>query len=439
MISKIGSVRIIVQLLGLSLVTAAAVLSFVAHWWLSAVVLTLLWLYLLSLLYSSYRKNVRKVAFMFDAIDNADFTFKFATEHCSTDDRLVNESLNRITQILVHARMDAQQKEKYYELILDSVNTGIVVVDEKGSVFQTNREALRLLGMDVFTHVDQLARVDESLPKLFLSLQNGDSRSVSFQNERDVVHLSVHASAMKLKDKEVRILSLNDIDHELDEKEIDSWIRLTRVLTHEIMNSVTPITSLSDTLLSDDENTTPKVRQGLETISSTGKGLIDFVENYRKFTHIPTPQPSLFYVKTFAEKMKQLAEHQFEAPNIRIDIDAQPRDLIVYADEGLIMRVMLNLLKNAMQAIGKEQADGLVTIRAYCNENESVFIEVSDNGPMIPEDEREHVFVPFFTTKEGGSGIGLPISRQIMRLSGGSLTLRCDEQHHLTIFTLMFP
>jgi signal transduction histidine kinase len=103
------------------------------------------------------------------------------------------------------------------------------------------------------------------------------------------------------------------------------------------------------------------------------------------------------------------------------------------------MRVMLNLLKNAMQAIGKEQADGLVTIRAYCNENESVFIEVSDNGPMIPEDEREHVFVPFFTTKEGGSGIGLPISRQIMRLSGGSLTLRCDEQHHLTIFTLMFP
>ena len=244
---------------------------------------------------------------------------------------------------------------------------------------------------------------------------------------------------MTLQEKHVRILAINDINSELDDKEIDSWIRLTRVLTHEIMNSVTPITSLSDTLLSIHEDADSEIRNGLEVISTTGKSLISFVESYRKFTHIPTPEPSLFYVQKFAERMTNLARHHNNFPNITININIEPADLIVYADEKLITQVVLNLLKNAMQAIGSGQPDGLIELKAYCNPDESVIIEVSNNGPTIPPEEAEHIFVPFFTTKEGGSGIGLSISRQIMRLSGGSIALKSNPAINKTSFILTFP
>ena len=189
---------------------------------------------------------------------------------------------------------------------------------------------------------------------------------------------------MTLQEKHVRIIAINDINSELDDKEIESWIRLTRVLTHEIMNSVTPITSLSDTLLSLHQNVDEEIRGGLEVISSTGKSLIAFVESYRKFTHIPTPQPSLFYVNKFAERLTRLARHHNNYPNITIRIDVEPEDLIVYADENLITQVVLNLLKNAMQAIGHEQENGLILFKAYCDPNEAVILEVTNNGPIIP-------------------------------------------------------
>ena len=196
---------------------------------------------------------------------------------------------------------------------------------------------------------------------------------------------------------------------------------------------------VSDTLLSLHQNADDEIRSGLEVISTTGKSLISFVESYRKFTHIPTPEPTLFYVRKFAERMVKLARHHTDFPNITINVSVEPSDLIVYADENLISQVVLNLLKNAMQAIGNEQADGLIEVKAYCNEEEAVLIEVSNNGPAIPQEEAEHIFVPFFTTKEGGSGIGLSISRQIMRLSGGSIALKSAPAAKRTTFVLMFP
>jgi len=434
-----GSLRILFYLLIWSLITAGLVVLLVKGLWVFAVVVLLVWLYVLSYLVRFYRRNVKKVAFMFDAIDNADYAFKYATENASTDDMLVNKSLNRITQILIQARNDAQQREKYYELIINSVNTGIIVIDEKGNVYQTNKEALHLLGLSVFTHVSQLYPIDENLQKLIQHIQPGEKHQVSFSNERGITHLSIRASGTKLKEMMVRIIAINDINSELDENELDSWIRLTRVLTHEIMNAVTPITSLSETLLSKVENTNQEIRSGLDVIHTTGKGLLDFVENYRKFTHLPTPTPALFYVKDFLDRMKQLSVHQTTSSDITIDIDVQPSDLIVYADENLITRVVLNLLKNAMQAIESSEKPGLIWLKGYCNKDEAVFIDVVNNGPLIPTEEMEHIFIPFFTTKENGSGIGLSISKQIMRLSGGTLTLNNDTKHKLTTFSLMFP
>lgn len=396
-----------------------------------------LWLLAIRGMYKLYRRNAEKVAFMFDAIDNSDYAFKYATRGHSSNDRLVSESLNRITRILFQAKAEVIQKEKFYELIMNQVNTGILVEDDKGNIIQTNNEATRLLGLNILTHVRQLGRIDSQLEQTLTEAQAGDKLQVSFVNERGTAHLSVRVSEMTLQERHVRIIALNDINNELDQKEIDAWIRLTRVLTHEIMNSVTPITSLSDTLLSLHADTAPEVRDGLETISSTGKSLIAFVESYRKFTHLPTPQPTLFYVRRFAERLTQLAAHQDNRP-VPVEITVEPDDLIVYADENLITQVALNLLKNATQAIG-DRPDGRIWIKAYADPTEAVIIEFTNNGPLIPPEEADHIFIPFFTTKEGGSGIGLSISRQIMRLSGGSIALRVNAEKGLTTFVLTFP
>ena len=262
--------------------------------WVTAAFVLPLWVYSVRLIRMLYRHNAEKVAFILEAIDNSDHTVKYDERRPHSSDRQVNASLNRITQILHQAKIDAVQQEKFYELILNSVSTGILVIDDNGYIFQANNGALRLLGLSVLTHCKQINRIDARLGDLIANIQAGGKQQVSFSNERGAVHLSIRVSEMTLRDKHVRILSINDINSEMDEKEIDSWIRLTRVLTHEIMNSITPVTSLSDTLLMLNDSASPEIRAGLETISATGKSLIAFVESYRRFTHIPTPRPSLF-------------------------------------------------------------------------------------------------------------------------------------------------
>ena len=406
-----------------------------------AIALTLLLPFVIYRQYRLYNQHVRKVLFLLDAIENNDNAIHFPEADKRADTRLVNQALNRIARMLYNVKYETAQREKYYELILNSVNTGIVVLNDNGAVYRHNDEALHLLGISVLTHVSQLQRTDPKLSTLFANCVAGDELQVPLHNERGTVNLSVRVSDINIRQEHLRILALNDINKELDKKEIDSWIRLTRVLTHEIMNAVTPITSLSDTLLEQTEGKAMQedVRHGLQTISSTGKGLLAFVESYRKFTRIPEPKPSLFYVKGFIERMTELARHQYPDARIAFRTSITPDDLILHADENLIAQVVINLLKNAIQAIQSDkqrQEQGIISIQARCNEAESVLIEITNNGPAIPADVAEHIFIPFFTTKEGGSGIGLSISRQIMRLSGGSISLMQGKGE--TTFVLRF-
>ena len=422
------------RLIVLAALVAASTVFVMQHRWIAATASLLSVAFAFGWSVRLYRRNLRKVSFMFDAVDNNDY----ATARHATEERIINESLNRILQILLQAKADAKEREKYYEMIMNSVNTGIVVINEKGFVLQQNSESLRLLGLPVFTHIRQLERIDEKLAERFTGLQPGEKYHLSFRNERGAVNLSVRVSETVLKGERVKLIAMNDIHGEMEDKEVDTWIRLTRVLTHEIMNSVTPITSISSTLLSRHDEMKEELRNGLELISDTGKGLISFVESYRRFTHIPTPQPTLFYVGRFIERMTQLASHH-HASHIAIQTDIRPDDLILSADEDLIGQVVLNLLKNAIQAIGPDHPDGQIMVRASCNSNESIVIEISNNGPAIPPEEAEHIFTPFFTTKEGGSGIGLSVARQIMRLSGGSISLKSNAPNHRTTFVLLFP
>ena len=389
-------------------------------------------------LYRHYRRNIKKVTFLFDAIDNGDFSFNFPTEKGFKEDKILHKSLNRIKLFLQHTREEQMDREKYYEQILNAVDTGILVVDSHDNILQHNQAALRLLDTDVLTHMNQV------------------------KGKLKDEHLAKHETQAMLKDKHVRIIALSDVSHELSNQEVDSWIKLIRVLTHEIMNTITPVTSLSETLLTrvtEDKD----LKQGLETIHKTGTELLAFVNNYRRFTHVPQPQPALFYVEPFLERMALLCNHE-------VEISVSPKDLLVYADESLLSHVVTNLLKNAVEAFngqeklsternkqdGNEQGRNkqecrsadlqsaaskktFIRLQAYANAQESIIIDVSNNAGLIPEDVASHIFIPFFTTKPEGSGIGLSLSRQIMRVSGGSLSLHQDKAQGITTFRIIIP
>ena len=389
-------------------------------------------------LYRHYRRNIKKVTFLFDAIDNGDFSFNFPTEKRFKEDKILHQSLNRIKLFLQHTREEQMDREKYYEQILNAVDTGILVVDSHDNILQHNQAALRLLDTDVLTHMNQV------------------------KGKLKDEHLAKHETQAMLKDKHVRIIALSDVSHELSNQEVDSWIKLIRVLTHEIMNTITPVTSLSETLLTrvtEDKD----LKQSLETIHKTGTELLAFVNNYRRFTHVPQPQPALFYVEPFLERMALLCNHE-------VEIEVSPKDLLVYADESLLSHVVTNLLKNAVEAFkekgklsaernkqdGNEQgrnkqecrsADlqsatskkAFIHLHAYANVQESIIIDVSNNAGLIPENVASHIFIPFFTTKPEGSGIGLSLSRQIMRISGGSLSLHQNKAQGITTFRIIIP
>ena len=389
-------------------------------------------------LYRHYRRNIKKVTFLFDAIDNGDFSFSFPTEKGFKEDKILHQSLNRIKLFLQHTREEQMDREKYYEQILNAVDTGILVVDSHDNILQHNQAALRLLNTDVLTHMNQV------------------------KGKLKDEHLAKHETQAMLKDKHVRIIALSDVSHELSNQEVDSWIKLIRVLTHEIMNTITPVTSLSETLLTrvtEDKD----LKQGLETIHKTGTELLAFVNNYRRFTHVPQPQPALFYVEPFLERMALLCYHE-------VEISVSPKDLLVYADESLLSHVVTNLLKNAVEAFNgqeklsaeRNKQDGnvqgrnkqecrsadlqsaaskkaFIRLQAYANAQEFIIIDVSNNAGLIPEDVASHIFIPFFTTKPEGSGIGLSLSRQIMRVSGGSLSLHQDKAQGITTFRIIIP
>ena len=358
-------------------------------------------------LYRHYRRNIKKVTFLFDAIDNGDFSFNFPTEKGFKEDKILHQSLNRIKFFLQHTREEQMDREKYYEQILNAVDTGILVVDSHDNILQHNQAALRLLDTDVLTHMNQV------------------------KGKLKDEHLAKHETQAMLKDKHVRIIALSDVSHELSNQEVDSWIKLIRVLTHEIMNTITPVTSLSETLLTrvtEDKD----LKQGLETIHKTGTELLAFVNNYRRFTHVPQPQPALFYVEPFLERMALLCNHE-------VEIEVSPKDLLVYADESLLSHVVTNLLKNAVEAFREKEKLSFIRLKAYANAQESIIIDVSNNAGLIPEDVASHIFIPFFTTKPEGSGIGLSLSRQIMRVSGGSLSLHQDKAQGITTFRIIIP
>jgi len=372
---------------------------------------------------------------MLEAIRNRDYSFRLPVAGFSGGERVLQDTLNRFGGLMSEQKQLMEQRERFYEQILSSVTSGIIVLDEDMKVVQTNPAAARLLGLPVLSTLQQLDRYGTEVPHVFRTLGAGERCNIQFSTSKGEVQLLVRASVMQLGDRTVRILALNDIRNELDAKELDSWIKLTRVLTHEIMNSIAPISSLSETFLkrSDVVIGTP-LYDGIRAIHETSTGLISFVDSYRKFSSLQKPSPEPFYLLDLLHQVEGLT---LVPENIALTLQIEPAELMLYADPNLIRQVLINLIKNAVQAIGGHK--GRIHVRAYSSADEHVFVYVSNDGPAIPEAEAEQIFVPFFTTRSEGSGIGLSLSRQIMKLSGGTISLlRSGTNGWNTTFVLEF-
>lgn len=371
---------------------------------------------------------------MLEAIRNRDYSFRLPVAGFSGGERVLQDTLNRFGGLMSEQKQLMEQRERFYEQILSSVTSGIIVLDEDMKVVQTNPAAARLLGLPVLSTLQQLDRYGTEVPHVFRTLGAGERCNIQFSTSKGEVQLLVRASVMQLGDRTVRILALNDIRNELDAKELDSWIKLTRVLTHEIMNSIAPISSLSETFLKRSDVIGTPLYDGIRAIHETSTGLISFVDSYRKFSSLQKPSPEPFYLLDLLHQVEGLT---LVPENIALTLQIEPAELMLYADPNLIRQVLINLIKNAVQAIGGHK--GRIHVRAYSSADEHVFVYVSNDGPAIPEAEAEQIFVPFFTTRSEGSGIGLSLSRQIIKLSGGTISLlRSGTNGWNTTFVLEF-
>lgn len=369
-----------------------------------------------------YRRGIKllkeKCYLMVEAIRNNDYSFRLPTSYQPANERILQDTINQFGNLMNEQKQEAVQREKFYEQIMSSVSTGILVLGDNDFILQANPAAARLLGLPVASTLNQLEKYGKDVTDLLRNMQAGERSQLHLQTNKGERNLSVTCVRTILNSNPVRILILNDIRNELDEKELDSWIKLTRVLTHEIMNSIAPISSISDTFMHREDVVNGPLFEGIRAIHDTSTGLIGFVDSYRKFSALQKPQPEAFYINEALQRLKSL---NIIPENITLTTQVLPEDLMLFADPNLVRQMLINLIKNATQAIG--DAPGSIHISAYTNETEQVFINVSNNGPAIPADVAEQIFVPFFTTKHEGSGIGLSLSRQIMKLSGGSITL----------------
>lgn len=375
------------------------------------------------------RRMHRKVAYMLDALEDKELNFRFDERRFVG--RRFNRTLNRLKSIFDKERREIIEQEKYFGLMLDHVRTGVAVIAQDGRVNYCNNTALALLGIATFGHIRQLRNVSESLYNAFLTVTDGAEERASYYNESGKMTISLTASAATIGKADVRVIAFNDISSEIAENEQQSWSKLIRVLTHEIMNTVTPIASLSETLLKF-EGVDEEVRNGLDTISMSSKGLIKFVDSYRNLTRVALPLKKAFYFREMAERVLNLTRDEALISGAKCSYIEKTEDIILYADEGQITQILINLVKNAVQAEARN-----INITAEINQAEHIIINVFNDGSPISKESQEEIFVPFFTTKQEGTGIGLSLSRQIMRLHNGSLSLTGSDEKG-TVFTLIF-
>lgn len=388
-------------------------------------------------------KTNRKISFFIQAIKNDDTTLRFPMNKGNSIINELHQSLNELNEILQQTKIKSQIRERYFSEILQNIGTGVIVYNSNGFVSDVNRAALDLFEIQTLTHLAQFDRIDLGLKKQLNNLQSGQKQMITIKRKNTDIQLISRCSTIQLKDEQVKLLTLQDIRGELERKEIDSWVKLIRVLSHEIMNSLTPVTSISQSLIcmwkeaKDTKNQSAcdlleSSINGLEVIGERSEALIRFVQSYRMLTQVPKLNIESIKIYDLFDRLSILISPFKDEYQSKVEFVYPENDFEIHVDEQMLIQVIINLVKNALEAL-IVQNDGVVKVEVSTGLTTSLV--VCDNGPGIDAEVKDSIFIPFFTTKEKGTGVGLSYSRQIIKAHGG--TILCKSEPGETCFELV--
>ena len=352
--------------------------------------------------------------------------------------------------ILAKLREDQLEKEAnyhYFRTVFQHLSIGLITFEEDGSIQILNTAAKRMLNIQQLNHIEEISKVNKELHYAIHHLRTGGSELIKIVHPDGIMQLSVYVIELVLRDVKFKLVSLQNIQSELEEKEMEAWQNLVRVLTHEIMNSIAPISSLAATIREDiaSKHKWEEVilREdlddyllGISTIEKRSEGLINFVSDFRSLAHIPTPKFTAIQIADLFERVELLLKTQLDSQHIETSTMITPADLLLFADCSLIEQVLINLTQNAIHAV-EDSLVKKILLKAYIDENGKIIIEVTDSGKGIEEEALSKIFIPFFTTKKKGSGIGLSLSKQILRRHKGNIQVKSRIEEGTT-FKLIF-
>jgi nitrogen fixation/metabolism regulation signal transduction histidine kinase len=372
-------------------------------------------------------------------------TGKFRNTGTETSVNLVVHQLNDALARIRNSRNEKEAEHIFYKNIVMHAGIGLIIYRQSdGRIEILNAAARKLLRINRAETISDLKEISETMVQAFTRLKTGGRELLRLSLGDDFIQLSMYAIELTLRGENLKLISLQNIRSELEEKEMEAWQNLVRVLTHEIMNSVTPISSLATSLEQEvsagkslDKEQIEDLQLSLQTISRRSANLINFVREFRSLTHIPKPRPENILVRNLLDEVHQLFKKDLHEKQIHCSVNIQPDDLTIEADKTLIEQVLINLIKNAIQAFDETTSNKHIVIKGYYNERQRPVISIADNGPGIEPEALEKIFIPFFTTRKSGSGIGLSLSRQIMRQHHGTLTVK-SEPGKGAIFYLRF-
>jgi len=401
------------------------------------------------IIYLKLNRWNRELLFFFRALENDDTSMIYGSTHRNKLIDELHQHMNRINASFQEMKLSTELKEQYFSRILENLTSGLMVISKTGHINHINEEALRLLDLPQLTHIRALSQMYPGLFSRIRDMKSMDRSELTLQDKGTGLKriLGLQMVEINLGGEDVRVLTFHDLSAGMERKEIDDWIRLIRVMSHEIMNSLAPITSISNTLreIWADQDSNPegevapdlviqKTIKGLNAISEQSEGLTTFFESYRVLSRIPDPVKKEFTVCGIFEKLLTLVEHYKEDSSLRISFECDEPDLKLRADEQMITQVMLNLIKNAVQAVEGVES-GEITVLAV-QENMRIVLKVGDNGEGVPPEISDEIFMPFFTTRKKGTGVGLSYSRQVISMNGGRIEF--DSQPGRTQFRLIF-
>lgn len=410
--------------------------------------LVLIWILQIIYLFWYLQKINRDLLKFFTALRYDDVSIGFSKDkNIDPYFKDLYQELNQIIHEMSAVRSDKESEHQYFQNTVKHISTGIIAFDETGKIEICNDAALGLLHQVNLTNIADVEKTKNGLSNTLKNIKSGTTKLLKLVIENEILQLSIKAANFKIKDRNIKLISLQNIKTEIDNGEVDAWQKLIRVLTHEIINSVSPIKLLSGSLIEMfeendkiktieeiDNTTIENSVLGLKTIRKRSDGLSNFVETYKNLTQLPQPNFKEFDVCTLFKHIETLLKNDLSHKGIQFNHQCEA-NLIINADDKLIEQVLINLLKNSSEALTEMQDPQIILSAGIVNEH--VYIKISDNGPGITDDVMENIFIPFFTTKEEGSGIGLSLSRQIMHLHGGTISVK-SELNVETVFTLTF-